>query len=70
LLSLILALVCHPELQKRAQAELDSVVGTDRLPDFKDRENLPYLDAIIKETQRIYPVAPLGKLKRIVTRSP
>ncbi|KAK7460413.1 hypothetical protein VKT23_009133 [Stygiomarasmius scandens] len=60
LLSLILVLVCHPELQKRAQAELDSVVGSDRLPDFKDRENLPYLDAIIKETQRMYPVAPLG----------
>ncbi|KAK7460412.1 hypothetical protein VKT23_009132 [Stygiomarasmius scandens] len=60
LLSSILALVCRPELQKRAQAELDSVVGADRLPDFHDRESLPYLDAIVKETQRMYPVAPLA----------
>ncbi|KAK7460409.1 hypothetical protein VKT23_009130 [Stygiomarasmius scandens] len=59
-LSSILALVRHPEVQKRAQVELDGVVGTKRLPDFQDRENLPYIDAILQETQRIYPALPLS----------
>ncbi|KAK7460408.1 hypothetical protein VKT23_009129 [Stygiomarasmius scandens] len=59
-LSSILALVRYPEVQKQAQVELDGVVGTKRLPDFQDRENLPYIDAILKETQRIYPALPLS----------
>lgn len=51
----------HPEIQRRAQQEIDRVVGTDRLPAFSDRENLPYIDALIKETLRWHPVLPLGK---------
>jgi hypothetical protein len=44
----------HPEIQKRAQAEIDGVIGVDRLPNFEDRPHLPYLEAICKETMR-YP---------------
>lgn len=48
----------HPEVQHRAQAEIDRVVGRQRLPDFEDRPSLPYVDAVMRETMRWNPVAP------------
>ncbi|KAG8424614.1 hypothetical protein J3458_001387 [Metarhizium acridum] len=39
----------YPEIQRRAQDELDRVVGRDRLPEAEDEKNLPYCRAIIKE---------------------
>ncbi|KAM0319659.1 hypothetical protein ACHAPQ_010255 [Fusarium lateritium] len=56
----VLAMLLFPDVQKKAQQEIDTVVGTDRLPDFKDRDKLPYVDALIKETLRWIPVAPMG----------
>jgi cytochrome P450 len=50
----------YPEVQHKAQEELDRVVGSSRLPTFEDRGNLPYIDAIVKETFRWHPLAPLG----------
>jgi cytochrome P450 len=50
----------YPEAQRKAQEEIDLVVGTDRLPGFKDREKLPFVDAIFKEVLRWHPVAPMG----------
>ena len=58
--SFIVHMMLHPEVQKKAQAELDSIVGLDRLPDFSDRDSLQYIDAIIKEALRWMPPAPLG----------
>jgi cytochrome P450 len=55
-----LAMTIHPDIQARAQAELDSVVGTDRLPTFDDRDSLPYINAICKEVFRWNVIAPLG----------
>ncbi|KAF8696438.1 hypothetical protein AX14_001602 [Amanita brunnescens Koide BX004] len=49
-----------PDAQRRAREELDSVVGGNRLPDFSDRESLPYLDALLLETLRWNPTVPLG----------
>ena len=60
LLVFFLAMVLHPEVQAKAQAEIDRVVGKDRLPDFDDKPALPYLEAIMRETLRWYPVVPLG----------
>ncbi|EGO19060.1 hypothetical protein SERLADRAFT_453964 [Serpula lacrymans var. lacrymans S7.9] len=60
LLVFLLAMVLHPRVQERAQLEIDSIVGTNRLPDFSDRPSLPYIDAIVRETLRWHPVAPLG----------
>ena len=54
-------LATHPDVQKRAQAEIDSVVGGSRLPLMSDREKLPYLSAVIKELGRWYTVVPLGR---------
>jgi cytochrome P450 len=49
-----------PEVQKRAQDEIDRVVGRGRLPEFTDRENLPYVDAVVKEALRWHPIGPMG----------
>ncbi|KAG5950314.1 hypothetical protein E4U57_007865, partial [Claviceps arundinis] len=40
--SMLLALILYPEVQRRAQQEIDEVVGGDRLPEFQDRDYLPY----------------------------
>lgn len=54
--------MCHyPEVQKKAHAELTVVVGTDCLPEFSDRVNLPYINAIILEVLRWQPVANFGE---------
>lgn len=50
----------HPDVQKKAQAEIDSVVGPDRLPGEADRERLPYLRAVLWEVLRWQPIGPLG----------
>lgn len=57
----VLAMVLYPEVQKIAQAELDSVIGEERLPDFSDRAHLPYVEAIVKEVLRWHPVTPTGQ---------
>ena len=62
ILSAFLAVLLHPDLQTRAQAELDAVTGRQRLPTFEDRPRLPFVDAVCKETLRWRPVTPLGML--------
>jgi cytochrome P450 len=47
-----------PDVQKKAQAELDAVVGPDRLPSFADQDSLPYVGALVKEALRWHAVAP------------
>lgn len=49
-----------PEAQRKAQEEIDRVVGQDRLPNVSDRPNLPYVEALVKEVLRWHPVAPMG----------
>ncbi|KAG5645999.1 hypothetical protein DXG03_004601 [Asterophora parasitica] len=46
------SMVLYPEVQAMAQKELDTVVGTERLPEFHDRELLPYLGCLLLETLR------------------
>lgn len=53
-------MVLNPEAQAKAQKELDTVIGPDRLPTWEDRPNLPYIGAIIKETIRWNSATPLG----------
>ncbi|EJD42955.1 cytochrome P450 [Auricularia subglabra TFB-10046 SS5] len=63
--SFILCMVLHPETQAAAQAELDRVLG-GRLPEFADRDTLPYVNAILLEVIRLYPVLPLGVPHRVM----
>ncbi|WJX52794.1 hypothetical protein P8452_38864 [Trifolium repens] len=53
------ALLNHPHILKKAKDEIDTQIGYDRLVDESDISNLPYLQNIIYETLRFYPVAPL-----------
>ncbi|KAL0070250.1 hypothetical protein AAF712_002742 [Marasmius tenuissimus] len=55
----------NPEVQKRAQADIDKVTGGARLPVPDDESSLPYIAAIIKEVIRWAPVAPLGLQHRV-----
>ncbi|KAL0264606.1 hypothetical protein SLS55_000556 [Diplodia seriata] len=50
----------YPACQRRAQAELDAVVGLERLPDLDDVPRLPYVTACVKESMRWMPTAALG----------
>ncbi|KAJ7448564.1 cytochrome P450 [Mycena latifolia] len=56
----ILAMLCNPEAQLKAQAEIDSVVQKGHLPDFDDEASLPYVSAVVKEVLRWRPVTPIG----------
>ena len=60
LASTVQALVTWPDVQQKAHAEIDAVVGEDRLPTWDDYEKLPYIAAMVKESHRWRPVAPLG----------
>ncbi|RPD64505.1 cytochrome P450 [Lentinus tigrinus ALCF2SS1-7] len=62
----ILAMAKYPKVQERAQAELDAVVGPDRLPGLDDRAALPYTHALVKEVLRWHVVAPIGVPHRSV----
>ncbi|KAF9810827.1 hypothetical protein IEO21_06775 [Rhodonia placenta] len=55
----------YPEIQKKAQAELDGVVQPGCLPEFNDRANLPYLDAVLKEIYWWNPTVPIAIPHRI-----
>ncbi|PQM35081.1 cytochrome P450 93A3 [Prunus yedoensis var. nudiflora] len=52
-------LINHPEVMKKARQEIDSIVGKNRLVEESDITNLPYLQAIVKETLRLHPTGPL-----------
>ncbi|KAH9847609.1 CyP450 monooxygenase [Lenzites betulinus] len=60
----VLAMAMYPDVQRKAQAELDSVVGPDRLPNFADRPHLPYVNALVKEVLRWHIIAPVGGAHR------
>jgi cytochrome P450 len=58
--SFFLAMLVYPEVQAKAQAEVDRVVGKDRLPVLEDAEHMPYVQAVASECLRWLPVVPLG----------
>jgi len=60
LMTFFLAMAVFPEVQKKAQEELDRVIGGDRLPITSDKSSLPYIEAVVKETHRWHPVGPMS----------
>ena len=52
-------MMLYPEVQRKAQEEIDRVIGNDRLPGFEDRQDLPYIDSIVKEVLRWHPLSPM-----------
>ena len=61
-----LTMTLYPEVQKRAQEEIDAVIGPDRLPTIEDRESLPYVRALVSEVLRWGPIAPQGVPHRTI----
>ena len=57
-----LAITRHREEAQKAQAEIDAVVGSGRLPSAVDRGHLPYCEALYLEIMRTYTFVPCGKL--------
>ncbi|EPS96213.1 hypothetical protein FOMPIDRAFT_1032524 [Fomitopsis schrenkii] len=58
--SFFLMMAVYPEVQSKAQAELDAVISRDRLARIEDRSSLPYIEALIKELHRFRPITPLA----------
>jgi cytochrome P450 len=58
--SFVLAMLTYPEVQAKAQTEVDRVVGMDRLPDSEDLRAMPYIRGVANECLRWLPVVPLG----------
>ncbi|TCD71564.1 hypothetical protein EIP91_007311, partial [Steccherinum ochraceum] len=56
--SFISFITAFPDVQRRAQKEIDDVVGTSRSPTFEDWDSLPYLQAVMKEIHRVRPTTP------------
>ncbi|KAL1540834.1 cytochrome P450 71AU50-like [Salvia divinorum] len=52
-------LMRHPEVMKKLQQEVESVVGLDQMVEESHLDKLDYLDSVVKETLRLHPVAPL-----------
>ncbi|KAL1730180.1 cytochrome P450 [Schizophyllum commune] len=60
LTTFVFAIVNYPGVQERARAELNAVVGPDRLPELDDRKDLPYVERLVQEVFRFWPSVPLG----------
>jgi cytochrome P450 len=62
-LSFFLAMLVYPEVQAKAQAEVDRVVGKDRMPEFADEQDMPYVQAVVNECLRWLPMGPMGAVE-------
>ncbi|KAI5833904.1 cytochrome P450 [Schizophyllum commune Tattone D] len=60
LTTFVFAIVNYPDVQERAKAELNTVVGPDRLPELEDCKDLPYIERLVQEVFRFWPSVPLG----------
>lgn len=60
ILSFFLAMTLYPDIQRRAQEEVDNVTGGTRLPTYEDRDKMPYVNGLVYECLRWNPVVPLG----------
>ncbi|KAJ7613147.1 cytochrome P450 [Roridomyces roridus] len=56
----VLACILHPQWIARAQAQIDTIVGPDRIPTFQDRARLPWIEAVVRETHRWRPALRFG----------
>ena len=59
LITLVLAMIMFPEVQEKAQEEIDHNVGSGRLPTFDDQKKLPYIDRVVLEMYRWFPILPM-----------
>jgi len=60
-------LSCHPQVQRKVQAELDAVVGPGETVSWQTKDDLPYTMAVIKEIHRFADIAPTGLMHKTLT---
>lgn len=65
----VIALLQSPESQLKAQEEIDSVIGGDRLPVLEDFESLPYVKALVMEVSLVFSVDILASTSTIIRSS-
>ena len=53
-------MLVNPDAMRKAQAEIDTIIGPERLPTLSDRDQLPYVQALFLETVRWQPITPLA----------
>jgi hypothetical protein len=51
LANFVLLLAAYPDVAKKAQEEIDRIIGNDKLPEFDDYQRLPYLQAVVNEVR-------------------
>ncbi|KAG9048572.1 hypothetical protein FS837_012513 [Tulasnella sp. UAMH 9824] len=64
--SFLLAMTLYPEVQAAAHAEIDRVIGRDRMPTFGDQSSTPYITALLQEALRWNPAGPIGVPHRLI----
>ena len=64
--SFLLGVALYPDVQRKAQEELDAHIGPNRLPEFGDFDDLVYIQAIVLETLRWKPSVPLSLPHRVM----
>ncbi|KAK0657820.1 cytochrome P450 [Cercophora newfieldiana] len=68
LYAFVQAMLLYPEVQRKAQEEIDRVVGKDRLPTMEDEPNLQYIRSIVKESLRWMPTTIMGAVPHAVNQ--
>nr|XP_033183429.1 probable cytochrome P450 305a1 [Bombus vancouverensis nearcticus] len=63
---LLLTMTVYQDVQHKVQKEIDSVIPRDRLPEVEDKAKLPYVEAVISEVQRMWPVFPIIGPRRVL----
>ena len=53
-------MMLHPDIQDKVQAEIDDVIGADRLPSLQDRTRMPYTEAVTLEISRMASIVPFA----------
>jgi cytochrome P450 len=66
--SFFLAMLVYPDVQCKAQEEIDRVIGHHRLPEIDDAPNLPYVQGVVNECLRWLPVLPIGDISLVSQR--